>query len=249
MPPATDLPEPLDRTGGDEPSVRLLLVEEDDRLAGPLTEGLRRYGYTVDRAATGATALAARSTDLVLLDLGLPDMDGLDVCRALRSRSTVPIVVIGADGEETDRVAGPETGADDYLVKPFGVRELVARLRAVTPSPGRRAPSPAAQVRRIGPLTVDRHTRQATLHGRRLPLTPQEFGVLACLAGEPGAVRFRRQIMDEVWGPHFFGPDRTLDVHVAALRRTLGDPSWITTVHRAGFRLSPPWDKEPPADG
>lgn len=239
---------------GTGPAVRLLLVEEDDGIAVPLAEGLRRYGYTVERAATGATALAARTGDLVLLDPGLPDMDGLDVCRALRARSTVPIVLIGTLDQETDRDAGLAVGADDYLVKPFGVRELVARLRAVTrrtqgarpPAHGGTAvPAIGTGVRRIGPLTVDRHAGRATLDGRPLALTRAEFGVLACLAADPGSVWFRRQITDEVWGPDFFGPAGTLDVHVAALRRTLGDPGWITAVHRAaGYRLTVPARRE-----
>lgn len=252
-----------ERAQGASPAVRLLLVEDDDRIAAPLTEGLNRHGFTVDRAATGATALVAPTTDLVLLDLGLPDMDGIDVCRTLRSRSAVPIIMITARSEETDRVAGLEVGVDDYLVKPFGVRELVARIRAVTrrtpprcpssssggtaapsavssPAPTRHQAPATPYVQHVGPLTIDRRTREVAVGEESLALTPKEFGILACLAGDPGAVWYRRQIMDEVWGPHFFGPTRTLDVHVAALRRKLGDPSWITTLHGVGFRLAVP---------
>ncbi|MFI1516772.1 response regulator transcription factor [Streptomyces griseoaurantiacus] len=247
--------------------MRLLLVEGEDRIAAPLTEGLSRHGYTVDRARTGAEALAARASDLVLLDLGLPGADGLDVCRALRARSAAPIVLIGVRGEEDDRRAGLAAGADDYLVKPFGVREVAARLRAVTRRTRHRDPAPPAtgpgpedatlgsgpaphatagrRARHLGPLTVDRHTRRAALGGAPLTLTPDEFDVLACLAGDPGAVRFRRQITDEVWGTHFLGPFPTLDAHVAALRRKLGDPAWITTVRRTEYRLAaPPEDAE-----
>ncbi|MFS8198527.1 response regulator transcription factor [Streptomyces sp. CWNU-52B] len=242
--------------------MRLLLVEDDDRIAGPLSEGLCRHGFTVDRAATGAAALTAATADLVLLDLGLPDMDGLDVCRTLRSRSAAPIIMITARSEETDRAACLAVGADDYLVKPFGVRELVARIRAVSrrARPRHRAAHATTDVRtpdalttdvrttdlrtadvqRVGPLTIDRRTRQVTVGEEPLALSPKEFSLLACLADDPGAVWHRRQIMDEVWGPHFFDPTKTLDVHVAALRRKLGGPSWITAVPRIGFRLATP---------
>ncbi|MFI1160337.1 response regulator transcription factor [Streptomyces sioyaensis] len=244
--------------------MRLLLVEDDDRIAGPLTEGLNRYGFAVDRVGTGGSALSAPEADLVLLDLGLPDVDGIDVCRALRARSSVPIIMITARSEETDRVVGLEVGADDYLSKPFGVRELVARIRAVTrrthperhtppsalpPAPGdslphtvQAQPGQERRVQRLGPLTINRRTRGVTLGGQELTLTPKEFDLLAQLADDPGAVWSRQQILDAVWDPHYFGPTRTLDVHVSALRRKLGDPSWIATVRGIGFRLTVPDD-------
>ncbi|MGW3101369.1 response regulator transcription factor [Streptomyces sp. NPDC001100] len=239
--------------------MRLLLIEDDDRIAQPLTEGLGRYGFTVDRARTGAAGLAADgSPDLVLLDLGLPDMDGLDVCRSLRARSPIPIIMITARGEEADRVVGLELGADDYLAKPFGVRELVARIRAVTrrtgtlpalppgpdtaPAAFTRAPAP----QRLGPLDLDRRTRQVRLGGHPIALSPREFDLLAHLAEDPGAVHSRQQIMDAVWDPHFFGPTKTLDAHVAALRRKLGDPAWITTARGVGFRLTVPGEETGP---
>ncbi|MFI7499801.1 response regulator transcription factor [Streptomyces sp. NPDC049687] len=240
--------------------MRLLLIEDDDRIAGPLTEGLGRYGFTVDRVRTGAAGLADDgSADLVLLDLGLPDMDGLDVCRALRARSPVPIIMITARGEEADRVAGLELGADDYLAKPFGVRELVARIRAVTrrtgalpavpQAPGTGAPVAAAAPQRLGSLEVDRRTRQVWVAGRETALTPREFDLLAHLAQDPGAVHSRQQIMDAVWDPNFFGPTKTLDAHVASLRRKLGDPGWITTARGVGFRLTVPGESPPGAAG
>lgn len=241
-------------------TVRLLLVEDDDRIAGPIMEGLDRYGFAVDRVRSGASALSASVADLVLLDLGLPDMDGIDVCRALRARSAVPIIMITARSAETDRVVGLEVGADDYLSKPFGVRELVARIRAVTrrTHPERHAPlhtgttttglpsqgSPHRQlpeergVQRLGPLTINRRTRGVAVDSRRLTLTPKEFDLLALLASDPGAVHSRQQILDTVWDPNYFGPTRTLDVHVSALRRKLGDPAWIATVRSIGFRLT-----------
>ncbi|WP_406731642.1 response regulator transcription factor [Streptomyces sp. NBC_01794] len=239
--------------------MRLLLIEDDDRIAQPLTEGLGRYGFTVDRVRTGAAGLAdaAACPDLVLLDLGLPDMDGLDVCRSLRARSPVPIIMITARGEEADRVAGLELGADDYMAKPFGVRELVARIRAVTrrtgalpavpgPETTSSAPAAASAPQQLGPLCLDRRTRQVRVDGREVALSPREFDLLAYLAQDPGAVHSRQQIMDTVWDPHFFGPTKTLDAHVAALRRKLGDPAWITTARGVGFRLTVPGD--PPSE-
>ncbi|MGI3222645.1 response regulator transcription factor [Streptomyces sp. GTA36] len=236
--------------------MRLLLIEDDDRIAGPLTEGLGRYGFTVNRVRTGAAGLAdaADAPDLVLLDLGLPDMDGLDVCRSLRARSPIPIIMITARGEEADRVAGLELGADDYMAKPFGVRELVARIRAVTrrtgalpaapsgPEATSAAPTAASVPQQLGPLHIDRRTRQVSVKGREVALTPREFDLLSYLAQDPGAVHSRQQIMDAVWDPHFFGPTKTLDAHVAALRRKLGDPAWITTARGVGFRLTVPGD-------
>lgn len=235
--------------------MRVLLIEDDDRVAAPLTEGLRRFGFTVEHARTGADGLAAAEAAMVLLDLGLPDMDGLDVCRVIRSRSSVPIIMITARDDEVDRVLGLELGADDYVSKPFGVRELVARIRAVTrrarptgadtrrtePDP---SDDPAATgtlgVQRIGPLTIDRRTRQVRLHQAPVALAPKEFDLLVCLAEDPGAVCSRRQILDTAWEPNFFGPTKTLDVHIAALRRKLGDSSWIENIRGIGFRLVPP---------
>ncbi|WCH93153.1 response regulator transcription factor [Streptomyces moderatus] len=243
--------------------MRLLLIEDDDRIAQPLTEGLGRYGFTVDRVRTGAAGLTSDcSPDLVLLDLGLPDMDGLDVCRSLRARSSIPIIMITARGEEADRVAGLELGADDYLAKPFGVRELVARIRAVTrrtgalpavPSGPYTAPAmpsaaPAAPApQRLGSLRLDRRTREVAVGGSEVALSPREFDLLAYLAQDPGAVHSRQQIMDAVWDPHFFGPTKTLDAHVAALRRKLGDAGWITTARGVGFRLTVPGEPPPAA--
>jgi two-component system, OmpR family, response regulator RegX3 len=215
-------------------SVRVLIVEDEDAIAEPLAEGLRREGFDVARAATGAEALAATRADVVLLDLRLPDVDGFDVCRELRSRSAVPIIVVTARGEEADRVAGLELGADDYVVKPFGLRELIARIRAVT----RRARGEhGAAIARIGDLEVDIRARRATLSGREVELTQKEFDLLAALARDPGAVLSRRRLLEDVWDTSWYGSSKTIDVHVAALRRKLGDPSLIETVRGVGFRL------------
>ena len=214
--------------------MQILLVEDEDTIAEPLAEGLRREGFEVERAATGAEALAAPEPDLVLLDLRLPDMDGLDVCRRLRERSQVPIIVVTARGEEADRVVGLELGADDYVVKPFGLRELIARIRAVT---RRTSPHHAAATLRVGGLEIDERARRAALDGRDLELTPKEFDLLAALAGDAGAAISRRRLLEEVWETSWYGSSKTIDVHVASLRRKLGDPGWIETVRGIGFRL------------
>jgi DNA-binding response OmpR family regulator len=215
--------------------VQVLVVEDDDAIAAPLAAGLEREGFEVRRVATGLAALEADGVDVVLLDLGLPDIDGFEVCRRLRSRSDVPILVISARGEEVDRVVGLELGADDYLVKPFGFRELVARIRAVT---RRTAPSAEpARPQQIGALEIDRRTRRVRVGGAEVALTPKEFDLLACLAEEPGTVVTRQELLDEVWDPHWYGPSRTIDVHVASVRKKLGDPRWVETVRGVGFRL------------
>src|SRR5689334_15488901 len=169
--------------------MRVLVVEDEESIAEPLAEGLRREGFVVSVAATGAEALAAGETDIVLLDLRLPDIDGLDVCRALRERSDVPIIVVTARGEEADRVVGLELGADDYVVKPFGLRELIARIRAVT---RRSARQPIAGALEIGPLRIDERARQLRVDGDEVELTPKEFDLLLALARDPGVVVSRR---------------------------------------------------------
>jgi DNA-binding response OmpR family regulator len=218
--------------------VDILLVEDDDSIAEPLVQGLARDGFAVRRARSAGEALSAAPAEFVLLDLGLPDGDGADVCKALRAGSEVPIIVITARGDEIDRVVLLELGADDYLVKPFGFRELVARIRAVSrrtvPRVGRGTPV------RLGDLEIDRRTRRATVAGRDLHLTAKEFDLLAHLAADPGTVHTRQGILESVWDTHWYGPTKTLDVHVAALRRKLGDPRWIETVRGVGFRFVTP---------
>jgi DNA-binding response OmpR family regulator len=214
--------------------MRVLLVEDDDAIAEPLAQGLGREGLDVERVATGEAALAAGPVDLVLLDLGLPDLDGLEVCRQLRARSGVPVIVITARGEELDRVLGLELGADDYVVKPFGFRELMARIRAVTRRTSGAATPATVQV---GDLEIDLRARRVTLAGAEVELTRKEFDLLALLAGDPGALRTRQEILEQVWDAHWYGPTKTLDVHVAALRKKLGDPGLIETVRGVGFRL------------
>ncbi|MGI5375237.1 response regulator transcription factor [Streptomyces sp. CA-251387] len=256
--------------------IQVLLIEDDETIAEPLIEGLGHFGLTVDHVTTGAEGLRRPYGDVVLLDLGLPDMDGIDVCRGIRQFSDVPVIILSARGEEADRVLGLELGADDYLAKPFSVRELVARVRAVTrrsqrteaaggaeapvtagydttsplsyePTPplSYDAPPPPSYedtgphpTYAPGPLVVDRRTRQVWVGEVPVTLTPKEFELLALLTEDPGAVYSRQQILDRVWDPHYEGPTKTLDVHVASLRRKLGDPAWIQTLRGVGFRLA-----------
>jgi DNA-binding response OmpR family regulator len=216
--------------------VRILVVEDEDAIARPLAEGLRREGFEVDRVATGRDALAAEAADLVLLDLRLPDIDGTDVCRELRSRSDVPIIVVTARGQEIDRVLGLELGADDYVVKPFGFRELLARIRAVM----RRArPTVEGRVYRAGRLVVDADARRAFVDDVELRLTTKEFDLLTLLAADSGTVIPRDRILREVWSTDWYGSSKTVDVHVSSLRQKLGDRRWIETVRGVGLRLAP----------
>jgi two-component system response regulator RegX3 len=216
--------------------MRVLLVEDDEPIAESLTRGLSRYGFEVRWVRTGTEALASHEeATIVLVDLGLPDMDGLDVCRELRARGDVPIIVISARSDEVDRVVGLEIGADDYVTKPFGVREVVARMRAVLRRvQPRTEPEPAQE---HGRLRIDRRGRRVHLDGAEVDLTPKEFDLLAFLAEEPGAVFTREQIMEAVWDENWFGPTKTLDVHVGVLRRKLGDAAALETVRGVGFRL------------
>jgi DNA-binding response OmpR family regulator len=218
--------------------MRLLVVEDDDGIAVPLVTGLRREGFEVQRVATGAEALAAPEPDLVLLDLRLPDTDGYAVAREMRARSRVPIIMVTAKGEEVDRVIGLELGADDYVVKPFGLRELVARINAVMRRVAE-VPEPDPVVV-VGDLQVDRRQHQVRVAGREVALTPKEFDLLSLLAADPGAAVDRRRILEEVWGTRWYGPTKTIDVHISSLRRKLGDPGWIETVRGVGFRLRAP---------
>ncbi len=224
--------------------MRVLLVEDDADVAEELAVGLARQGYEVEHVATGRDALARyRDADLVLLDLLLPDLDGLEVCRRLRAESSIPIIAVTARSEELDRVLGLQVGADDYVVKPYGFRELVARIEAVMRrvrhvSGPEGQPSPDRL--RVGPLRIDRRERRVLLGEVEIRLTRKEFDLLALLASDPGAVFGREEILRAVWDENWYGSSRTLDVHVASLRHKLGTPSWIETVRGVGFRLNLP---------
>jgi two-component system response regulator RegX3 len=226
--------------------VGLLLVEDDDAIAAPLCRGLALEAFEVEHVTTGQAAIdrieGGPPPDAVLLDLGLPDIDGLEVCRRLREWSSVPIIVLTARGEEMDRVVGLEFGADDYVVKPFGFRELVARIRAVTRrSVGAASGDEAAQVIDLGGgLTLDPRARRVTGPDGEVVLTRKEFDLLEFLASDPGATFRREAILQRVWDAHWYGPTKTLDVHVASLRRKLNDPGLVETVRGVGFRLRSP---------
>ena len=217
--------------------MHVLLVEDDRFVADSLRRGLARYGYHVTWVATGRDALAAPVTDLVLLDLGLPDIDGLDVCRELRARGDVPIVILSGRGSETEKVVGLELGADDYLVKPFLTRELIARMRAVL----RRGPTGPA-CRHLphrdtyGRLSVDRRAHRAFLDDVEVPLSPKEFALLAFLTERLDSLVTREAIMASVWDSNWFGPTKTLDTHVTTLRHKLGGALRIQAVRGVGFR-------------
>lgn len=227
--------------------MRVLLVEDDDAVAGSLAAPLTAAGFTIDRAETGERSLQRVSSttyDVILLDLGLPDMDGYDVCRAVRSTSNTPIIVITARSDEFDRVLGLELGADDYMVKPLGSRELIARIRAVLRRSAGAVPDHVSSDRiMVGPLAIDLRTHQVHLDDERVALTPKEFELLAFLAEDAGAVRTRTDIIERVWDANWFGPTKTVDAHVAGLRKKLGDHGWIESVRGVGFRLAAPGDR------
>lgn len=227
--------------------MRVLLVEDDPSVANSVADGLATNGYTVDYVSNGTSALVAISSepqpDIVLLDLGLPDIDGQDVCRSIRADSAVPIIVISARGEEVDKVVGLELGADDYLAKPFGIRELIARIRAVTRrSAGGAASAPPAHggPQQIGDLAIDRRAQRVFLGGEEIALTAKEFALLSFLAEDPGAVCRRTDILSQVWETDWYGPTKTVDAHVASLRKKMGNPAWIESVRGVGFRLGNP---------
>lgn len=223
-----------------EESTNVLVVEDDDSIAVPLVEGLELEGFRPNRVRTGGEAVAAAPrTGFVLLDLGLPDLDGGEVCRRIRARTDVPIIVVTARDDELDRVRLLEIGADDYIVKPFGFRELVARIRAVQRRTAYVEPV-APAVQHLGLLQIDRKGRRVRLAGREIELTPKEFDLLAFLAEEPGTVRTREEIIGRVWDEYWWGPTKTLDVHIAALRRKLDGFDAITTLRNVGYRFDPP---------
>ncbi len=268
------------------PSV--LLVEDERSIAEPFAQALRRHGFRATIARTGADALRIGGDappDIVLLDLGLPDVDGIDLCRRLRRDSQVPIIIVTARGTITDRVVGLELGADDYIVKPFATGEAISRIRAVlrrtrpadlaaerddvAPRFEREATGVGTAYRdgrangvrlssrdsedadralEIGELRVDPAARRAFLAGRELQLTRKELDLLMRLMADAGRVLTRETLIAEVWDENWFGSTKTLDVHIASLRRKLGDrpqsPSYIHTVRGVGFRFAAPQEPQ-----
>jgi len=214
-----------------------VVIEDDEAISSLVGTYLEQAGFEVVRECTGEGGLEAvdrRHPRFVVLDLGLPDVDGFDLCRRLRGSWDVPILILTARDEEVDRVIGLELGADDYLTKPFSPRELVARVRAVL---RRVDPGPESRVIEVGDVRVDLRTRSATFAGSPLALRTLEFELLAELARNGGNVVTRDRLLDRVWGLSFAGGTRTVDVHVAQLRKKLGRPALIHTVRGVGYRL------------
>jgi len=216
-------------------AMRVLLVEDDVRVGGALETALRRRGYDIVRAGTAAEALAAPPVDLVLLDLGLPDRDGIEVCRELRRRGDVAIIAVTARAQERDRIAGLRTGADDYVVKPFGMAELQARIDAVMRRAARSVPNRGRVT--VEDVTVDLDAHRVTVGDREIPLTRKEYDLLAALARRAGTVVTRDELLADVWQTTWAGNPHTVEVHVAALRAKLGDPGLVQTVRGVGYRL------------
>jgi DNA-binding response OmpR family regulator len=216
--------------------VHVLVVEDDDGVANAVVEALGAHGHHPERVARGVDVWGLlRSADLVLLDLGLPDGDGLDVLRRLRRISSTPVLVLTARGDERDVVRGLRLGADDYLVKPVRLRELLARMETVTRRVAAAAALPA--VVEVGGLRVDLGARRATVDGVELALTAKEFDVLAVLARRPGEAVSRQRLLDEVWGDAYLSVSRSLDVHLSTLRAKLGRPGLVQTIRGFGYRL------------
>jgi DNA-binding response OmpR family regulator len=233
-----------DATG---PAMRALVVDDETALAGVVASYLVKERFEVRTAHDGGEALSAArevDPDVVVLDVGLPTLDGFEVCRRLRSFSDAYVVMLTARDTEVDTVVGLSVGADDYVTKPFSPRELVARIQAMLRRPRRTGPAPAyprQPPRVIGALCIDADARQVLLDGSEIPLTRTEFDILDALSSRPGQVLSRRQLIDAVWGAHWVGNDNIVDVHVGHLRRKLSDPPtdprYVITVRGVGYRL------------
>ena len=215
-----------------------LVVEDEDSIASLIRSYLERDGFATVRARTGEEALAELERNpirVVVLDIGLPDMDGFDVCSRIRERSRVPVVMLTARDEEPDRINGLELGADDYVTKPFSPRELLARVKAVL----RRAETWLEEPElALGDVVVRRDSREATVAGALVQLTSKEFDLLTILLGHPNVVLTRELLLDRVWGLAFPGGTRTVDVHVASLRKKLGRPELVRTVRGVGYKVA-----------
>jgi len=214
--------------------VNVLVIEDDEPIALALVNGLRRAGFVAESVGSAAAALNALPTEFILLDLSLPDRDGVELFHSLREVTTAPIIMVTARGSEEDRISGLDLGADDYVVKPFGVRELIARINAVLRRSSAKEPE-AVQV--LDGVEIDRRVRAVRSHGSVVACTPKEYGILEFLARDPGKVITRQELLDGVWGPHWYGATKMIDVHVASLRRKLGAPEFIETLRGVGFRI------------
>ncbi|QKV92197.1 response regulator transcription factor [Streptomyces sp. NA02950] len=234
--------------------MRLLLVEDDNHVAAALSAVLSRHGFDVTHARSGEEALQALLPDsgapfsVVLLDLGLPDQDGFEVCGRIRKRTTTPVIMVTARADVRSRIHGLNLGADDYVVKPYDTMELLARIHAVSrrtvpPDPAVPAEEPGSGPQpplRLGPVTIELATRQVAVDGASVSLTRKEFDLLALLAQRPGVVFRREQIISQVWRTSWEGTGRTLEVHIASLRSKLRMPALIETVRGVGYRLVVP---------
>jgi len=227
---------------------RILIVEDEVSFSDPLSYLLSKEGYEVSVAENGHDALTAFDTtgaDLVLLDLMLPGLSGVDVCRALRQRSNVPVIMLTAKDSEIDKVVGLELGADDYVTKPYSPRELAARIQAMRrrPRTGKPGGESASAVREYGALRIDPDVREVTLDGRVLDLTKIEFGIIDLLSSAPRRTFTRGQLLEDVWGDNWYGGDHIIDVHVGNLRKKLGEsassPRYIKTLRGVGYRFEP----------
>lgn len=221
--------------------MRILIVEDDDRVAGALEAFLARSGYATVRAADGAAALEllGADTEVVLLDLGLPDIDGVDLCRRIRGRSEVPIVIVTARNQVAERIKGLRAGADDFVVKPYDVHELLARIEAVTRRSRPMRPESDARVRLLdGALEIDLVSRQVLAEGVPVDLTRKEFDIVAVLARYPGVAVPKERLIREVWNTDWRGFGHSLEVHVGAIRKKTGARSVIETVRGVGYRLA-----------
>ena len=229
-----------DAVGGPEGQVKVLVVDDEETILEFLGMGLGYEGFTVETAADGVGALATAQRfhpDLVILDIMLPGLDGIEVCRRLRANSDVAIIMLTAKGEVAERIAGLDAGADDYLPKPFRFQELLARIRAVL----RRRDIVLHRVLHAGDVTLDRGTREVTRAGRPVELTPREFDLLELLLTHPRQVFSRETILNRLWGYTFVGETNVIDVHISALRDKLGDrpPTLIQAVRGVGYVLRP----------
>lgn len=228
----------------------ILVAEDEDSFVDALVIGLKREGFRVEVATDGPSALErfdAVHPDLILLDLMLPKMSGIDVCRDIRSRSSVPIIMVTARGEEIDKVVGLEVGADDYVTKPYGLRELVARMRAVlrrVPTAEEEVAEETGEVLEVGGVHLDPDRHEVVVRGREIKLPLKEFELLELLLDNAGRVLTRDTLIDRVWGPHYVGDTKTLDVHVKRLRARIEEdpskPALITTIRGLGYRFEAP---------
>ncbi|MDQ2818478.1 MAG: response regulator transcription factor [Candidatus Eremiobacteraeota bacterium] len=224
----------------------VLVVDDDARIVELVRDTLTAEGFDVSGASDGMAALRSfrsHAPDVIILDVGLPGLDGFEVCREMRKHTAAPIIFLTARREEIDRIVGLELGADDYISKPFSTRELLARVRAIIRRSGCAPPS-AGRARTVGDICMDVERREATVGGRAVSLKPREFDVLWLLLRNEGRVFSRDQLIETIWGYDFEGDPRTVDVHVRRIRRAIGDsarcPRYLHTVHGLGYKLTAP---------